>query len=66
VVVLLLVIIALQCPLYENEKTYAQCCGSGMFIPDPDFYLSGSGSDLITAPKEEGEKFFLPFFVATG
>jgi hypothetical protein len=33
-----------------------QCCGSGMFIPDPK-----------TATKERGEKKFVakPFFVAT-
>jgi hypothetical protein len=26
---------------FTNEIPYpTQCCGSGMFIPDPDFYLS--------------------------
>ncbi len=35
-----------------------QCCGSGMFIPDPDFYpLPGSRiPDPKTATKESGEK----------
>jgi hypothetical protein len=43
-----------------------QCCGSGMFIPDPDFYPSRI-SDPKTAAKERGEKKFvvIPFFVAT-
>jgi hypothetical protein len=43
-----------------------QCCGSGMFIPDPDFYPSRI-SDPKTAKKERGEKIFLviPFYVAT-
>jgi hypothetical protein len=34
-----------------------QCCGSGMFIPDPDFYPSRI-PDPKTATKERGEKFF--------
>jgi hypothetical protein len=50
-----------------------QCCGSGMFIPDPDFYPSwipdpGSRiSDPKTATKERGEKklVVIPFYVAT-
>jgi hypothetical protein len=50
-----------------------QCCGSGMFITDPDFYPSripDPGSrvqDTKTATKERGEKKFvvIPFFVAT-
>jgi len=32
-----------------------QCCGSEMFIPDPDFYPSRI-PDLETATKERGEK----------
>jgi hypothetical protein len=24
----------------KNLDSYCQCCGSGMFIPDHDFYLS--------------------------
>jgi hypothetical protein len=32
-----------------------QCCGSGMFIPDPDFYPSRI-PDPKTATKERGEK----------
>jgi hypothetical protein len=31
-----------------------QCCGSGMFIPDPK-----------TAIKERGENVVIPFYVAT-
>ncbi len=40
----------------------AQCCGSGMFIPDPDFYpsripdLGSRIPDPKTATKERGEK----------
>jgi hypothetical protein len=42
-----------------------QCCGSGMFIPDHDFYPSRI-PDPTRATKEEGEKFVvLPYFVAT-
>jgi hypothetical protein len=39
-----------------------QCCGSGMFIPDPDFYtfripdLGSRMPDPKTATKERGEK----------
>jgi hypothetical protein len=32
-----------------------QCCGSGMFIPDPDFYPSRI-PDPKTAIKKRGEK----------
>jgi hypothetical protein len=48
-----------------------QCCGSGIVIPDPDFYPSRISDlrygipDPTTATKEEGEKFVLPFFVAS-
>jgi hypothetical protein len=43
-----------------------QCCGSGMFIPDPDFYPSRI-ADPKTATKERGEKKFvvITFYVAT-
>ncbi len=37
-----------------------QCCGSGMFIPDPDFVHPGSRiriPDSTTSPKEEGKIF---------
>ncbi len=27
-----------------NTGTWRQCCGSGMFIPDPNFFHPGSGS----------------------
>jgi hypothetical protein len=48
-----------------------QCGGSGMFIPDPDFYpsripdLGSRIPDLKTATKERGEKKFdvIPFYV---
>ncbi len=33
-------------PSEESKYPYEQCCGSGMFIPDPDFYPS-----WITDPK---------------
>jgi hypothetical protein len=47
-------------------RPYSQCCGSGMFIPDPDFYPSRI-PDPKTATKERGEKKFdvIPFSVAT-
>jgi hypothetical protein len=35
-----------------------QCCGSGMFIPDPDFYPSRI-PDPTTGTKEKWE-FFCP------
>ncbi len=42
-----------------------QCCESGMFISDPDFYPSRI-PDPKTAIKERGEKklVVIPFFVA--
>jgi hypothetical protein len=66
-------------PHRSYEGTYAkvdsslsQCCGSGMFIPDPDFYpfrISDPGSriqDPKTATKETGwKKFVILLFVAT-
>jgi hypothetical protein len=42
--------------LSRGKKASAkQCCGSGMFIPDPDFYPSRI-PDPKTATKEMGEK----------
>jgi hypothetical protein len=43
-----------------------QCCGSGMFTPDPDFYPSRI-PDPKTATKERGEKkfFVIPFYLAS-
>ncbi len=54
-------------------QKYVQCCGSGMFIPNPDFYpflipdLGSRIPDPKTATKERGEKKLVvrPFFVAT-
>jgi hypothetical protein len=45
---------------------FYQCCGSGMFIPGPEFYPSRI-PDLKTATKERGEKklYIKPFYVAT-
>ncbi len=44
-----------------------QCCGSRMFIPDPDFYPPDPGSrnpDPATKRKVERKKYvFLPFFL---
>ncbi len=57
----------------KASRNRLQCCGSGMFIPDPDFYPSRI-PDLVsripdpkTATKERGEKklVVIPFFVAT-
>jgi hypothetical protein len=47
-------------------KRNCQCCGSGMFIPDPDFYPSRI-PDPKTATKERDEKKFvvITFYVAT-
>jgi hypothetical protein len=47
----------------NNIFSYNQWCGSGMFIPDPDFYPS---PDPKTATKEKDEKkiVVVPFFVA--
>jgi hypothetical protein len=45
-------------------QTYLQCCGSGMFITDHDFYPSRI-PDPKTATKERGEKISCHnFFVA--
>jgi hypothetical protein len=43
-----------------------QCCGSGMFIPDPEFYPSRI-PDPKTATKERGEKklVVITFYFAT-
>ncbi len=45
--------------------TLYQCCGYGMFIPDPDFYPSRI-PDPKTAMKDRGEKklVFISFFGA--
>jgi hypothetical protein len=58
-----------QSTLSINEdfgNGYVQCCGSGMFILDPDFYPSWI-PDPKTATKERGEKKFviITFYVAT-
>jgi hypothetical protein len=49
---------------------FIQCGGSGMFIPDPDFYpsrISDPGSRIQIVTKERGEKKFviIIFFVVT-
>jgi hypothetical protein len=46
-----------------DSQMIQQCCGSGMFIPDPDIYPSRI-PDPKTATKERGEKKFvvIPFF----
>ncbi len=42
--------------------TKTPCCGSGMFIPDPDFTHLGSRiPDPKTATKERGEKNYFIF-----
>jgi hypothetical protein len=47
----------------------AQCCGSGMLIPDPDFYPSlilDLGSRIQEHHQKRGGNFFLrTFFLAT-
>jgi hypothetical protein len=53
-----------------QEPISNQCCGSGMFIPDPDFYpfwipdLGSRIPDPKTATKERGIKMSNLFFVA--
>jgi hypothetical protein len=49
----------------ESRRAKMQCGGSGMFIPDPDFYPSRI-PDPKTATKERGEKkiVVIPFFIA--
>jgi hypothetical protein len=60
------------CSAFEGNISLSQCCGSGMFIPDLDFYpprIPDLGSRILDpkiATKERGEKKFVkPFFVAT-
>jgi hypothetical protein len=50
----------------KSSRGAGQCCGSGMFIPDPDFYPSRI-PDPKTATKERDEKklVVIPFYVAT-
>jgi hypothetical protein len=49
-------------PQAEGSHKKIQCCGSGMFIPDPEFSHPGSRfSDPKTATKDRGENFFLSF-----
>jgi hypothetical protein len=38
-----------------EKNIFKQCCGSGMFIPDPDFYPSRI-PDPTAPTKEEGGK----------
>jgi hypothetical protein len=55
----------LCCNPSQNFNTNFQCCGSGMLIPDPDFYpsripaLGSRDADPKTATKERGEKNLL-------
>ncbi len=44
--------------VYLLSLLRSQCCGSGMFIPDPDFYPSRI-PDLKTAMKDRVEKNFV-------
>jgi hypothetical protein len=48
---------------FMYEAAQNQCCGSGMFIPDPDFYPSRI-PDPKSVTKERGEKkfFYHTFF----
>jgi hypothetical protein len=51
---------------FPFDQRPIQCCGSGLFIPDPNFYPFWI-PDPKTATKKRGEKKFVvkPFFVAT-
>jgi hypothetical protein len=61
------------CQNVTVSKSVRQCGGSGIFIPDPDFYpsripdLGSRIPDPKTATKERGGKKFIviPFYVAT-
>jgi hypothetical protein len=46
----------------DKSQDAGQCCGSGIFIPDPDFYPTRI-PDPKTATKDRGEKKFvvIPF-----
>ncbi len=46
----------------EKHQTYIKCCGSGMFIPDPDFLPSRFPDPTTTRTKKRG-KFFLYYFL---
>ena len=51
-----------------REITMSQCCGSGMFIPDPDFYPSripNIVSQIQNFERCEKQSFVEHFFVAT-
>jgi hypothetical protein len=63
-------LIRYQLHSFSDRHTFYQCSGSGMFIPDPDFYLSGISDlgsripDPKTVTKEKGEKnSFHTFFL---
>jgi hypothetical protein len=48
----------------ENDP---ECCGSGMFISDPNVFssrISGPGSKSNKKEDLDGKKVFLPFFIA--
>jgi hypothetical protein len=34
-------------PAHQQHKSYKQCCGSGMFIPDPNFSIPDPGSEFF-------------------
>ncbi len=40
----LLVLLPLPPPLFDLESPCNQCCGSGMFIPDPNLSIPDPGS----------------------
>jgi hypothetical protein len=53
----------------DKDFNILQCSGSGMFIPDPDFYpsrIADPGSRIQNSNKERGEKklVVIPFYVA--
>jgi hypothetical protein len=51
-------------PIVGNRQRFVQCCGSGMFIPDPNFFNPGSriqgqkDSGSGSAPKNVSALFF--------
>jgi hypothetical protein len=49
----------------RQQIAYTQCCGSGMFIPDPGSRLSSIPDPKPDKNKKRAGKFcFLPFYVA--
>jgi hypothetical protein len=53
--------VRLRNPAYGNIIPCMLCCGSGMFIPDPNFCISDPGSrgEKIPDPEKKIKKVYL-------